>query len=378
MNPITSKHIPILDGIRAYAVLMVCIVHFFQVDESSLYDTNQYLGVFLFKFSQIGLKGVELFFILSGFLITGILINSKKSPNFFKTFYLRRFIRIFPLYYFVLAISFLVLPYFINVDTAGKDVIKQQAWLWTYTSNLSGFFNQSSWDASLNFPSFGHFWSLCVEEHFYIFWPFLIYFSSEKWLTRIMWSLVALSVFSVIFVYVFGDLIPVLKWSTIRCSGVLSIGGLISYYRQNTLQYNRIIKISKKLILPFGILFVLVNFIPRIYEIHDVLTFYTSVLFFVFVLVISLEENKIMSNLFNHKSLYFIGKISYGIYVYHGLLRPYFKTYIYENMQQYINNGIVCSLLFTGIATSISIVIAWISWQLIESPVLKLKKYVNY
>lgn len=373
-----AKHIPILDGIRGYAVLMVCFTHFFQVDEISLYENNKYIGVILFKLSQIGLKGVELFFILSGFLITKILINSKKSPDFFKTFYLRRFIRIFPLYYFVLAISFLVLPLFINIDTAGRDVIKQQAWLWTYTSNLSGFFNQSSWSASLNFPSFGHFWSLCVEEHFYIFWPFLIYFSNEKWLPRIMWSLVALSAFSVLFVYVYGDLVPILKWSTIRCSGVLSLGGLISYYRRYPIKYKRIILISKKLILFTGILFVIVNFIPRQHEIHDVFTFFLSVLFFAFILVLSLERNKVMSRLFNHKWLYFVGKISYGIYVYHGMLGPYFKTFFYDNLDIYISNGIWRSLIYTVLVTIISIFIAWLSWNLIESPVLKLKKQYKY
>lgn len=224
----TSKHIPILDGIRAYAVLMVCMLHFFQVDEAGLYEANHFLGMFMFKFSQFGLRGVELFFLLSGFLITGILLGSKKSPNYFTTFYARRFLRIFPLYYFVLAVSFLVLPHVLPIDAAGQDVIQKQSWLWTYTSNLSGFWGQGNWDASLNFPSFGHFWSLSVEEHFYIFWPLLIYFASEKWLPRIMWAIVAISAFSTLFVFFEGDLIPILRWSTIRCVGVLSLGGLIA------------------------------------------------------------------------------------------------------------------------------------------------------
>nr|WP_315164766.1 acyltransferase [uncultured Flavobacterium sp.] len=375
----TFKHIPVLDGIRAYAVLMICFVHFFQVDEVSLYEGNKYLGVLFFKISQIGLKGVELFFILSGFLITGILMNSKASPNFFKTFYLRRFIRIFPLYYFVLTISFLVLPNLINVDDAGRDVIKQQGWLWTYLSNFSGFLTHtSSWDASINFPSFGHFWSLCVEEHFYVFWPFLIYFSNDKWLPRLMWSFVGLSIFSVLFVYIFDDFIPILKWSTIQYSGVLSLGGLISYYRNIPIRYNQIIAISKKLILPSGILFLLVNFIPRQYEIHNVLTFYTSIFFFSFFLVLSLEGGNTTRGLFDHKFLYFIGKISYGIYVYHFLLKPYFKTYIYETIKIYIHNGIVSSFIYTVMATLISILIAWLSWQFFEKPILKLKRYFSY
>jgi len=373
-----SKHIPILDGIRAFAVILVCIVHFFQVDEAGLYLSNKYLGAFLFKTSQIGLRGVELFFLLSGFLITGILLDSKKSSKYFSTFYSRRFLRIFPLYYFVLTFSFLVLPHIIGIDIPGKELMQKQTWLWTYTSNLSGFFGHVGWDNSLNFPSFGHFWSLCVEEHFYIFWPLLVFFSNEKWLPRIMWSIVAISVFSVLFVYFSNDLIPILKWTTIRCAGVLSLGGLVAFYRKNTQKYQQIISISKRLVLPVGILFFLVNFIPRKFEILDVVTFFLSVLFFLFLIVIALEGNKTTKHLFNHKALFFIGKISYGIYVYHGMLRPYFKEFIYTNLHSYISNGILASIFYTIVCTGISIFIAWLNWILIESPILKLKKYFNY
>ena len=81
MSKIISKHIPVLDGIRAYAILMVCLVHFFQVDETGLYSSHKYLGVFLYKLSQLGLKGVELFFMLSGFLISGIVPKKAKSTT---------------------------------------------------------------------------------------------------------------------------------------------------------------------------------------------------------------------------------------------------------------------------------------------------------
>lgn len=368
-----SRQIPILDGIRAYAVLLVCLVHFFQIDESGLYEVNKFLGVSLFKVSQLGLRGVELFFILSGFLITGILLDTKKSPKYFTTFYVRRFLRIFPLYYFVLLISFFVLPSFIQIDSAGREVINKQAWLWTYTSNLSG-----GWDASLNFPSFGHFWSLSVEEHFYILWPLLIYVASDKWLPTIMWGFVVLSMLSVLVVFFTGDLIPILKWSTITCSGVLSLGGLIAWYWRRLPEFKRIAQRAHNLVWYSGILFFLFNFVPRKYEIHDVLTFFSSVIFFAFLLIVSLDGSKFTDKLFNHKPLYFIGKISYGIYVYHGMLRPFFKNYIYGGFHSFFNDGILSSFTYTIICTLISILIAWLSWNLLEAQILKLKRRINY
>jgi peptidoglycan/LPS O-acetylase OafA/YrhL len=380
MPKIISKHIPVLDGIRAYAILMVCLVHFFQVDETGLYSNHKYLGVFLYKLSQLGLKGVELFFMLSGFLITGILVDSKKSNKYFRSFYARRFIRIFPLYYFVLAISFLVLPHLIYIDDAGKHVINNQFWLWTYTSNISHFldFFSGGWDASLNFPSFGHFWSLCVEEHFYIFWPFIIYFVKEKHLKTTMWFIVSFSSLAVIWTYIYPDYWPILNWTTIQCAGVLSLGGLLALEYKNKKNWDQISMLAKKLVLPFVLLFMLSNFIPRRYDILHVVTYFTSIIAFLLVLIVALNNNKITNKCFNRKWLYFIGKISYGIYVYHGMLRPYFKSYLYDNFITKIDNGIIATILYTILATGISILIAWGSWELIEKPILKLKNYFKY
>ncbi len=380
MSKRISRHIPVLDGIRAYAVLLVCLVHFFQVDEASLYNSHEYLGIILFKLSQIGLKGVELFFLLSGFLITGILVESKKSKKYFRSFYARRFIRIFPLYYFVLAISFLVLPHLRDIDDAGKYVIDNQFWLWTYTSNLSQLlgFSVGGWDASLTLPSFGHFWSLSVEEHFYIFWPFIIYYVREVHLKKAMWFIVAVSFLSVIGNFIYPDYWPVLGWSTIKCSGILSLGGLLALEYRYEKKWNQISMVAKKLILPIFLLFILSNFVPRRYDILHVITYFTSIMAFLLLLIVALNNNIVTDNLFKRQWLFFIGKISYGIYVYHGLLRPYFKKYIYHDLLHQIDNGIIASILYTIMATSISILIAWVSWEFIEKPILKLKTYFTY
>lgn len=130
------KYNPTLDGLRAYAIMMVLIVHFVSVDESGLYQSNIILGSILFKLSFAGLRGVELFFLLSGYLISSILLDSRASPRYFIVFYARRFLRIFPLYYFVLLVTLIILPRFVPLDDNIQLVLDHQAWLWLYGINL--------------------------------------------------------------------------------------------------------------------------------------------------------------------------------------------------------------------------------------------------
>ena len=373
------ENIKNLDGIRALAVLMVCFAHFFQVNENYLYTNSKYLGILLFKFSQIGLNGVNLFFILSGFLITRILLNSKDSKNYFKTFYLRRLIRIFPLYYFALILSFLILPNFIDIDEPGRNIISNQIWLWSYTSNLSSIFFFSEWDLSLNFPSFGHFWSLCVEEHFYIFWPFLIYFMSIKNLKKSLKIILICSFLLFLFNENFDSQLAFLKWSSIKYSGILSLGGLIAIYNNSSIISTYIYSISKKTFFPLLFVFLILSLIiPRNFLYFDFINIIFYSLFFSVLIICAINNNKVIEYLFNNRILSFIGKLSYGIYVYHGLIRPYLSKYILPQVTHICNESILTIVVYTIISTLISIIIAYVSWILIEKQFLKLKTKFDY
>jgi peptidoglycan/LPS O-acetylase OafA/YrhL len=377
MNQRTIQYIPTLDGIRAYAVLMVCVFHFFMVNESGLYETNKILGIALFKTAELGQKGVELFFLLSGFLITNILMETKESPKYFTVFYIRRFLRIFPLYYFVLFISFIILPGLYTPDADAQTIIDKQVWLWTYTANLSGFWGEGGWDAGSNFPWFVHFWSLCVEEHFYLFWPLLIFLSSEKWLPKIMFMVILFSVFSIL-LNSFGYSSKFFGISSINYAGILSLGGLIAYHKMDPERFENINKFALKFILPAGILFLVSNFTPRRFQVHEILTLFSSVVFFSMLMIITLKGHKLTDQLFNHRKLFFIGKISYGIYVYHGLLVPFLKTYFYDGFLSKVSNPIFSTIVYTIICTTLAIILAWISWEILESQLLKLKKVFKY
>lgn len=365
-------HLIQLDGLRGIAVLLVCIAHFYQVDELNLYETNKYVGIISFKLSQIGLRGVDLFFILSGYLITRILITTKESANYFLSFYMRRFFRIFPLYYFVLFLSFFILPNFIYLNDANQQIIEHQWKLWSYTSNMF-FLHPVDWDIS-TFPNFGHFWSLAVEEHFYIFWPFLVYFANKN-VKIFMWCIFFISLFT----WILGFYIPYFNWTTLNYSSVLAIGGLIAYYElfEKEKIFSYYAKIKKYWIYIF-ILLLISAFIPRSFEeFGHFFMFVVSLFFFSTLVVITIFSN-IFNKTFSNSVLVFIGKISYGIYVYHGLLRPYFKVWFYEPLLLNIHNGIIVSILHTIISTSISVCIAYLSWQFFEKHVIKLKRYFQY
>jgi polysaccharide chain length determinant protein (PEP-CTERM system associated) len=160
-----AGHLPALDGVRGLAVLAVLSFHF--VAQTTATSAAEAAAVAVFSY---GLLGVELFFVLSGFLITGILYDSRAEPGYYRTFYMRRVLRIFPLYYAVLAVVFLVLPLLPALH--GSEIARlreHQAWAWLYAVNVY-LALQGAWSLSY----LQHLWSLAVEEHFYLLWPVVV------------------------------------------------------------------------------------------------------------------------------------------------------------------------------------------------------------
>jgi len=165
-----------LDGVRAIAALMVMLLHFF----SEIETPTRFLQI-LQKLSIFGGTGVTLFFVLSGFLITRILIHTKSDNHYFRPFFVRRILRIFPLYYFYLILFFYLTPLIVNTTRVSFE---NQLVYFLYLQNIAMTFH---------WPSMGpsHFWSLAVEEHFYLFWPFAVYFLSGKNLLRLTLFIIA-------------------------------------------------------------------------------------------------------------------------------------------------------------------------------------------
>jgi peptidoglycan/LPS O-acetylase OafA/YrhL len=178
MNPITHR-VPELDGIRGTAILMVVIFHYVMPWVSAKPTTLLYNVRYA---SQLLWTGVDLFFVLSGFLIGGILLDSRDSPTYFSTFYTRRFFRIVPLYIIWIITSFGTI-WLITAGDFGKWIQDGAFPIWPYVG-----FVQNFWMAAQNhFPNYlGVSWSLAVEEQFYLTLPLIIRFAPRNWLPWIV------------------------------------------------------------------------------------------------------------------------------------------------------------------------------------------------
>ena len=158
-----SGHIDSLDGIRGFAILLVVLRH-------SLGD----LDIWISSIFEKSWMGVDLFFVLSGFLITGILIDSKHKKKYFWNFYVKRALRILPIYILVLSV-FSLLSIFGSTQIF-RAFYSYQIYFWTYIQNFVMILE--SWPRSLNYLD--HFWSLAIEEQFYLIWPFCVFYCSKK------------------------------------------------------------------------------------------------------------------------------------------------------------------------------------------------------
>lgn len=171
-------HLPALDGLRGGAVLLVIAYHATHLPVAESFFARLFAAA-----TGMMWIGVDLFFVLSGFLITRILLATRDSPRYFRSFYARRTLRIFPLYYGVLIGLFVALPIAtwlvggplasVLASESYQRLQSHQPWLWTYTQN----FLQARGPSQL--PGLGHFWSLAVEEQFYLIWPTIVWLATR-------------------------------------------------------------------------------------------------------------------------------------------------------------------------------------------------------
>lgn len=348
-------YMPELDGLRAVAILTVVFFHL------------------QLPYCSLGWGGVNLFFVLSGFLITGILLESKQHQHYFRTFYIRRTLRIFPIYYLTL-FSLAVLAKWKGLS------IRDVGWFLLYGQNY--LLGVKSWVAQ--FPAaFNHSWSLAVEEQFYLLWPLAVFLLSRR-------SLVGLCVILIVGAPACRLWVaatthnPNLAFTPLACTAdSLAIGALLSIYYHSAFSQHRTKSLgylfaglgglaSLGIIIPQGLQsFWSPNYLSTPSVNH--LLFTVMGLFFAGCIMIVLQPKSIWSWILCLPFLRHLGRISYGLYMYH------WPVLLFLPMM-------LKGLGLTGLRIRYSVplyliatyLIALGSWHLLEKRVNGLKRYFEY
>jgi len=352
---LTRSYYPALDGLRGFAILGVLLQHNFS-----------FLPV-----PKFGWVGVDLFFVLSGFLITEILLQTKEQKNFLPNFYIRRILRIFPLYYGSLILFFSFAPLISQFKDQYSYYSANQGMLWTYLQNWL-YIAKPKLD---NHTVFSHYWSLSVEEQFYLVWPLIILACNKT--SRLVF---------LIYVALFGSILfRLLTWSYLgngdtnfllqymtRIDG-LCVGSLIAVWRSGFGD-----GVNKKL-LRLGITFLSLHvaaflisktIFPNIPH-FTIFGYSTIAISFGILLNILIEKrNRLTKFLFESRSIKSLGKISYGVYIYHWPIFVLFKIFIADQM---VKLGMIENIIISVTATILAILISIISYNFFEKKILALR-----
>lgn len=342
-----------LNGLRAIAVFLVILSH-------RLPDSH------VLKKFPIGDYGVTLFFVLSGFLISRLLFfqiqnkdNSKTSDfDILKKFILRRSLRIFPIYY-------LLLFFMLFTDgIIGNRFRENFLWYFFYGANYLNY-TTNKWYGSL-----AHFWSLSVEEQFYIFWPLCLLFIFKNSLLRFIWFVILLGTLYPFFFLGKAEIL------TLSCVNAFGVGALLAYVEIIRPDWISDYNISLKwLFMPVLFLLLVHNLIIEIPLFSERLAI--SILS---VTLISFcrfrDKHFIVQKILENRVLQYIGVISYGIYLYHNIL-PKYWSWAFQKIDIETPSSLgQFSYIEFGIQTVFLIFFSYLSWIFIEKPILKLKKYI--
>ncbi|MBS1588212.1 MAG: acyltransferase [Bacteroidetes bacterium] len=361
------KYIKGLDGLRAFAILVVIIDHW-TVRRGPTLDFYSPIGFLHRLLVPGGLFGVSLFFVLSGFLITSILLKEKENNQNTKgtliNFFFRRALRIFPIYYLTLAILF-----FINYPDIRQNFLA----FTTYTSNYT-IYNQHHWNA------FSHSWSLSVEEQFYLVWPWCVLFTPKKLMKSMFLFFIAVGMISKIWVHSIDHGFNYLL--VFNCFDAFGIGGLyaLSIRDEKTMAQFRY---WLRILLPISIsVYTFWRIAPYIGQIEHFNLFARTIESIISVAlvhwVVSGEGHQAFKRLCEQKILVWIGTVSYGLYLYHYpidiLYDIYLPKLISHGFPMWVNNFYFALLLKTVSLLSIT----YLSFYYIEKPILGLKKAFSY
>ena len=374
----SRTHFAQLDGLRGLAILSVMLYHFC-LPHVHFHGRE---GSWWLQLAQGGWLGVDLFFVLSGFLITGILVETRTQTHYLRTFLVRRFLRIWPLYYASLVMLLVVLP--LALPTAPpqlQSMQDKQIWFWLYGANWlfahEGGFSKTSG---------GYFWSLAVEEQFYLVWPLVVYALSDRSLLRVSMALLGVSLLSRIGLAQLEVNTNALYTMTFTHLDGLAVGSCLALCIRSPQKSARVLRW-----LPVTAAFAAAGLVAV--RLADGNLFYWSrhmatsgyslaaILFGALLFwVISGRRTYGIGRLFSSSFMRQCGKYSYALYVVHvpvaAALFPRLSNALkgFEAALGYDGVFFIC----VAASFAASWLIALLSWNLFEKRILALKRYFNY
>lgn len=347
-----------LDGIRFIAIFMVMVAHWLQWQW-----TNPILTRIQF------VHGVTLFFVLSGFLITRILLENRAKYEragrgrllLVRQFYIRRFLRIFPIYYLTL---------FFLAAIGYQGAREYFPWLVSYTSNVY----QSVTNQYIG--NFNHFWSLAVEEQFYLFWPWLMLFVNRKAIPWVIGATILLSVVSRIYIHIaFPGHWMAGSYLIVSSMYALGLGAFLAWLH---LEGKPLVKTLLNRRLVWGAVVVyalmLMFFIDTLlYKVLADELLFAVMSALVINFAVAGRFRLLAGGFLQHPWIVYFGKVSYGMYVYH-LFMPDLFYYLAPRIGLSVSNKYTAFAFFF----LLTFLLSHFSWKLIETPVNDLKKYFPY
>ena len=372
----TGHHVPAIDGIRGLAVLMVMIHHDFVV------IIQTHAQKIAFDILSTGWIGVELFFVLSGFLITGILLDTKREPHYFRNFYARRVLRIFPLFYLLAVFSFVVLPHLpLPPIKAGRfNSVGSDQWMyWTFLVNVA--------IAKVNLYRHGIMdvaWSLSIEEQFYLLWPLIVLGLRRRTLMIMCAFIIAgspllrLAAWELGFT---GKQIYVL--TPFRLDGLAAgalLAGLVRSSGRDRLVTSRNASIVAAVGLVLFIGSVVIAGDPesegRLVSIVGCSGAAIASLGLL-SLTLSLPARSRLIGFFSSGAMRMFGKYSYALYLVHLPLRALVRDRFLkpEQFGQWPGGVFVAQTVFDIVSIALALAVAIASWYIIERPALSLKRF---
>jgi peptidoglycan/LPS O-acetylase OafA/YrhL len=361
------SHIPALDGLRGWAILLVLFAH--------LASPFRWSGLPLTA-SRFGWVGVDLFFVLSGFLITGILLDSKSGSGYLKNFYARRILRIWPIYFLLLAVVFLITPHWGAAFQFPHSVYRWQYYI---------FYLQNLWLSDYGPPAFRITWSLAVEEQFYLVWPLLVLITSQHRLKQILIALaIAAPLLRIGVVLGGGSDFTLYAHTFCRLDGLIFGSLLALWTRSQTFSWERLRRFGK-LGLAFGApatvlaFYFSAGYLPPASRIGFSIALWFLAITFVSCLALTLFGSqypaRVTRLLADNAVLRRIGKISYGLYIYHYLLFLMFQDSRWYRAMVLWQHNVLAEVVAAMVELLIAYTVAEISWRFIETPILKLKRH---